>query len=113
MARFQSFEELVRYIKENSDIVDVISEYVELKRVGSQWMGRCPFHDDKTPSFSVSGEKGLYHCFGCGASGDAIKFIMEIEKLSYPEAIEKLASIYNFKLDYTSGKSFIKLDVLE
>ncbi|GEM_PF-2234341 len=90
MARFETFEELVQYIKDNVDIVDVISDYVELKRVGSQWMGRCPFHPDKNPSFSVSGEKGLYHCFGCGASGDVIKFIEDIENVSFLEALEIL-----------------------
>ncbi len=92
MARFENFEELVQYIKDNIDIVDVISEYVELKRVGSQWMGRCPFHADRTPSFSVSGEKGLFHCFGCGASGDVIKFIEDIENVSFLEALQILGA---------------------
>ena len=90
MGKFQSFEELVSYIKEHADIIDVISDYVELKRVGAQWMGKCPFHPDKNPSFSVSGEKGLYHCFGCGASGDVIKFIEDIEGVSFIEALEIL-----------------------
>jgi DNA primase len=105
--------ESIENLKSIIDIVDVIGNYLQLKKEGSNYKALCPFHSEKTPSFVVSPTKQIYHCFGCGASGDAIKFIMEIEKLSYPEAIEKLASMYNFKLDYTSGKSFIKLDVLE
>jgi DNA primase len=105
--------ESIENLKSIIDIVDVISNYLQLKKVGSNYKALCPFHSEKTPSFVVSPSKQIYHCFGCGASGDAIKFIMEIEKLSYPEAIEKLASMYNFKLDYTSSKSFIKLDILE
>jgi DNA primase len=105
--------ESIENLKSIIDIVDVIGNYLQLKKEGSNYKALCPFHSEKTPSFVVSPAKQIYHCFGCGASGDAIKFIMEMEKLSYPEAIEKLASMYNFKLDYTSNKSFVKLDVLE
>jgi DNA primase len=105
--------ESIENLKSIIDIVDVIGNYLQLKKEGSNYKALCPFHSEKTPSFVVSPAKQIYHCFGCGASGDAIKFIMEMEKLSYPEAIEKLASMYNFKLDYTSSKSFIKLDILE
>jgi DNA primase len=105
--------ESIENLKSIADIVDVVGNYVQLKKQGSNYTALCPFHSEKTPSFIVSPAKQIYHCFGCGASGDAIKFLMEIEKLSYPEAIEKLADIYNFKLEYTKGNSFIKTDLLE
>ncbi|WP_201352191.1 DNA primase [Hydrogenimonas urashimensis] len=93
----------IEQLKQTIDIVDVIGNYVELKKNGSNFKGLCPFHNEKTPSFIVSPTKQFYKCFGCGAGGDAIKFVMEFEKLSYPEAIEKLASQYNFTLRYTQG----------
>ncbi|ASM39519.1 DNA primase [Campylobacter sputorum subsp. bovis] len=68
----------------------------------------CPFHDDKNPSMSISSDKGLFHCFSCGAGGDAIKFVMDYEKLSYPEAVEKIASISNFALNYIKTQNDIK-----
>ncbi len=105
--------ESIENLKSLVDITDVIGNYVQLKKQGSNFVALCPFHSEKTPSFVVSPNKQIYHCFGCGASGDAIKFIMEIEKLTYPEAIEKLASMYNFKLEYTKGNSFIHIDLLE
>jgi len=91
-------------LKARIDIVDVIGNYVELKKAGANYKGLCPFHDEKSPSFSVSPSKQFYHCFGCQASGDAIKFVMEYEKLSYPEAVEKLAAQYNYSLAYTQGQ---------
>ena len=69
-------------LKENLEIVDIISSYIPLKKSGSSFKAPCPFHNEKTPSFTVNGSKGLYHCFGCKAGGDAIKFVMEYEKLS-------------------------------
>ena len=78
-------------IKSVADIVSVIGDYVELKRAGSNYVGLCPFHNEKTPSFSVSPSKGIFHCFGCGVGGDVISFIMQKEGLSYPEAIKFLA----------------------
>ncbi len=84
-----------RFIEEllaRSDIVDVVSEYVQLtKRSGSNRFGLCPFHSEKTPSFSVSPDKQIYHCFGCGKGGNVIGFIMEVENLTFPEAVEFLA----------------------
>ncbi|BBG64709.1 DNA primase [Hydrogenimonas sp.] len=94
----------IEQLKQTVDIVDVVGNYVELKKSGSNFQGLCPFHDENSPSFVVSPSKQLYKCFGCGAGGDAIKFLMEFEKLSYPEAIEKLASQYNFTLRYTKGE---------
>ncbi|MDD3500153.1 MAG: DNA primase [Sulfurovum sp.] len=95
----------IESLKNSIDIVDVIGNYIELKKAGANYKANCPFHGEKTPSFVVSPSKQIYHCFGCGAGGDTIKFVMEIEKLSYPEAIEKLASMYNFSLRYTKGSS--------
>ncbi|MFP4333631.1 MAG: DNA primase, partial [Campylobacterales bacterium] len=93
----------IEQLKAVVDIVDVISYYLPLKKNGANYTALCPFHDEKTPSFSVSAPKQIYHCFGCGAGGDAIKFVMEYEKLDYKEAIEKLATIFNFTLSYEKG----------
>lgn len=95
----------IESLKNSIDIVDVIGNYVELRKAGANYKANCPFHGEKTPSFVVSPSKQIYHCFGCGVGGDSIKFVMELEKLSYPEAIEKLASMYNFSLRYTKGSS--------
>ena len=85
-------EKFITELKDRSDIVDVVSGYVRLtKRSGANLFGLCPFHSEKTPSFSVSPDKQIYHCFGCGKGGGVINFIMEIENLSYPEAVEFLA----------------------
>ena len=85
-------EKFITELTDRSDIVDVVSSYVRLsKRSGSNQFGLCPFHSEKTPSFSVSADKQIYHCFGCGKGGGVISFIMEIESLSYPEAVEFLA----------------------
>ena len=85
-------ESFLTELVERNDIVDVVSEYVHLgKRSGSNIFGLCPFHNEKTPSFSVSPDKQIYHCFGCGKGGGVINFIMEIENLTFPEAVEKLA----------------------
>lgn len=82
------------------DIVDIIGSYVDLRKSGSNFSACCPFHDEKTPSFMVNGSKGLYHCYGCGVGGDAIKFVMEYEKLNFVEAIERIADLCNFTLEY-------------
>jgi len=82
----------VQQIKDRVDIVEVISRYVTLTKAGSNYKGRCPFHKDDTPSFSVSPEKGLWHCFGCGAGGDVIGFLMKIENIPFIEAAGRLAT---------------------
>ncbi len=105
--------ESIENLKSIIDIVDVIGNYIQLKKQGSNYTALCPFHSEKTPSFVVSPSKQIFHCFGCGASGDTIKFIMDIEKLSYPQAIEKLANMYNFRLEYTSSNNFVHIDLLE
>ena len=85
-------------IRDRADIVDLIGEYVDLKRSGSNYMGLCPFHSEKTPSFSVSPSKSIFKCFGCGVGGDVITFIMKRENLNFPEAVEFLAEKYNIRL---------------
>jgi len=82
----------VRAIKERVDLVSVVSRYLTLTKSGQGFKGRCPFHKDDTPSFTVSPEKGLWHCFGCGEGGDLFGFVMKIERLTFPEALERLAS---------------------
>ena len=84
-------DELIEEIKSSNDIVDIISQYVVLKRSGRNFLGLCPFHKEKTPSFSVSPDKQIFHCFGCGVGGDVITFINKIENLGYRESIEMLA----------------------
>ena len=86
-------------IRDRADIVDLIGEYVDLKRSGSNYMGLCPFHSEKTPSFSVSPSKSIFKCFGCGVGGDVITFVMKRENLSFPEAVEFLADKYNVRLE--------------
>lgn len=86
-------------IRDRADIVDLIGEYVDLKRSGSNYMGLCPFHSEKTPSFSVSPSKSIFRCFGCGVGGDVITFVMKRENLSFPEAVEFLADKYNVRLE--------------
>ena len=95
----------IEHLRNSIDIADVVGAYVSLKRSGSSLVGLCPFHDDKSPSMHVSSNRGLYHCFSCGAGGDAIKFVMEYEKLSYPQAIEKLASMFGIELEYSNEKT--------
>ena len=86
------------------DIVEVIGHSVQLKKHGTGYKGLCPFHAENTPSFNVSGTKQFYHCFGCGASGDAIKFLREHDGLTFMEAIEKLASIANVEIPKSYSK---------
>lgn len=102
----------IENLKNRIDIVEVIGSYIELKKSGANYKARCPFHGENTPSFVVSPAKQIYHCFGCGAGGDAIKFVMEYEKLTYPEALEKLADDFGIKLTY-SKNSFEKRDELK
>jgi DNA primase len=97
-------QDSIEALKSRLDIVDVVGNYIELKKAGGNFKAPCPFHDEKSPSFVVSPQKQIYHCFGCGAGGDSVKFVMEYEKLNYPEALEKLAENYNFTLSYTDNK---------
>ena len=78
---------------DRADIVEVVDRRVRLKKSGRNYMACCPFHEEKTPSFSVNQEKQFYHCFGCGASGNAIGFLMAFENLDFPRAVESLAQL--------------------
>ena len=84
-------EDVVEEVRTRNDIVDVISGYVKLQKKGANYFGLCPFHNEKSPSFSVSPQKQMYYCFGCGAGGNAITFIMEYENYTFPEALKVLA----------------------
>jgi DNA primase len=97
-------QDSIEALKARLDVVDVVGSYIELKKAGANFKAPCPFHDEKTASFVVSPQKQIYHCFGCGVGGDSVKFVMEYEKLNYPEALEKLANSYNFTLTYTDKK---------
>lgn len=84
-------EHVIEQIRSQSDIVDVISDYMQLTKRGRNYFGLCPFHGEQTPSFSVSQEKQIFHCFGCGAGGNAITFVMDIEHIPFPDALVKLS----------------------
>jgi DNA primase len=98
MAGDETRDEIIARIKEQADIVQIIGEHVELKRSGSRFLGLCPFHGEKTPSFSVQAEKGFFHCFGCGESGDVISFMMKYHHLDFPTALRQLAEKYRIEL---------------
>ena len=84
-------EEIIDEVRMKNDIVDVVSGYVKLQRRGGRYWGLCPFHNEKSPSFSVTQEKQMYHCFGCGAGGNVFTFLMNYENFSFPEAVKALA----------------------
>ena len=96
MVRYDSG--LIEEIKANTDIVEVVSQYVSLKRKGRNYFGLCPFHNEKSPSFSVSETKQIFHCFGCGAGGDVIGFLKKIENIEFKDAVEMLAERANITL---------------
>ena len=85
----------IQRILDTADITEVVSEFITLRRRGVNMLGLCPFHNEKTPSFTVSPAKGIYKCFGCGKGGNAVNFIMDHENLNYPEALKWLARKYN------------------
>ena len=88
-----------------ANILQVVQEYVPLKRAGATYKGLCPFHAEKTPSFHVNPEKGFFHCFGCGAGGDVFKFLELHEKLAFPEAVKTLAQKFGIALPERSDGS--------
>ena len=97
-------DEDIARVRETADIVAVVSEHVQLKRVGRRWAGLCPFHSEKSASFSVNAEQGLYYCFGCGAKGDVITFVREIDHLDFAAAVERLAAASGITLRYTDAR---------
>lgn len=113
-------EEFIEEVRQKINIVDIIEPYVQLKKSGRNLFGLCPFHEEKTPSFSVSEGKQIFHCFSCGRGGNVFKFLMEIENLSFPEAVEKVADFVGIALpksyqssassDYNSQATVLKQD---
>src|SRR5690606_23870484 len=91
-------EEVIEDIKKANDIVDIVGEYIQLKKQGKNFFGLCPFHGENTPSFSVTQEKQIFHCFGCGKGGNVVTFLMEIENFSFVEAIKFLANRSNIPI---------------
>ena len=89
----------IERVRDAVDMVELVGAKTDLRRVGSRWQGLCPFHDERTPSFSVNPEDKLYYCFGCQKGGDAIGFVQEVEGLDFPEAVETLAERYNVRLE--------------
>ncbi len=98
-------DRLVQEILDKTDIVAVIGDHVRLTKKGGRWVGLCPFHNEKTPSFSVDPDKGLFYCFGCQKGGSAVQFLMELEKLSFPEAMENLAAKAGIGLEIEEAPS--------
>lgn len=98
-------EQKVEEIRNAADIVDIISGHVHLRKRGKNFVGLCPFHQEKTPSFTVSEDKQIYHCFGCGAGGNAFKFLMEFKNISFVEAVEEIADHLGIKIDYESSQA--------
>lgn len=106
-------DELLEEIKSKNDIIDIISEYVTLKRSGRSFFGLCPFHKEKSPSFSVSPDKQIFHCFGCGVGGDVFRFISKIENVNFKEAVELLANRANVQLPILENSGDEKLAILK
>ena len=98
-------EQSIEKIRNIADIYDVISSYVELKKRGRNFFGLCPFHGEKTASFSVNTDKQFYKCFGCGSGGGSINFVMEIDNLDFADAVKHLAQNFNITLDIQGGDS--------
>ena len=98
-------DETIEKVRETSDIVSIVTDYVPLKRSGANYVGLCPFHNEKTPSFTVSDTKQFFHCFGCGEGGDAITFIMKMENLSFPEAVKFLADKFGITIKEEGPKN--------
>ena len=99
-------ENFVEEVRQRADIVEVISDYIKLKRQGKNFVGLCPFHQEKTPSFSVNREKNLYYCFGCGAGGDSFSFLMDIDNLSFIEAAKALAERFGVPIPEKRDKGY-------
>ncbi len=98
-------KESIENLSQRLNIVDIIENYIEVKKQGSSFVCICPFHADKNPSMHINPIKGFYHCFACKAGGDAFKFVMDYEKLSFTDAVEKIANLCNFTLSYTKEKN--------
>ena len=102
-----SYQQAVEQIKNNLDIVEVVSRYVVLKKTGRNYQGLCPFHNEKTPSFVVTPDKQIFKCFGCGEGGDVITFLMKITNQNFNEVIEEQASNLGIELPKKNIKNAI------
>ncbi|MGH8015379.1 MAG: CHC2 zinc finger domain-containing protein, partial [Candidatus Zixiibacteriota bacterium] len=99
-------QETIEQIRQATDIVDVIGEFVRLKKRGKNYTALCPFHTERTPSFSVSQDKQIYHCFGCGKGGNSFTFLMEHERMSFIETVRYLAKKANITIREEGGSGF-------
>ena len=106
-------DDIIAEVRAASDIVDVVSDYVRLKKKGSNFFGLCPFHQEKTPSFSVNPELGIFKCFGCGAGGDVFRFVREVEGMSFPESVRTLAEKAGIELPEEGETSRERADAME
>jgi DNA primase len=97
--------DFIEEVNQRTDLVDIISGHIELKKRGKEYLGLCPFHDEKTPSFSVSPTKKLAYCFGCSWGGNAIKFLMELNRVSFVDAVLDLARSANIPVRYEDGST--------
>ena len=111
MARYS--EEILNEVRQSNDIVDVISQYVHLKRSGRNYFGLCPFHNEKSPSFSVSPDKQIFHCFGCGVGGNVITFVSQIEGLNFVETVQMLAERANIQLPTLQNNGDTQREILK
>ena len=108
-------QETINTIRENTDIVELISQYLPLKRSGKNFVALCPFHKEKTPSFTISPDKQIFYCFGCGKGGNVYSFLMEYEKISFLEAVKILANKAGISLTITSkeeSRAYSQIDAL-
>lgn len=108
-------QETIEMVRQQTNIVDVVGQYVQLKKSGKNYLGLCPFHNEKSPSFSVAEDKQIFHCFGCAKGGNVFSFIQEIEGLSFPESVEKVADLANISvsLNLTNRPQVMSPKVLE
>ena len=105
MSGYDLSRPVLEQLREAADIVAVVGEHLTLRKTGRNYVGLCPFHGEKTPSFSVSREKGTYYCFGCKRGGDVIDFVMEIERVGFAEAVERLADRFGVRLPPASPEA--------
>ncbi len=98
-------ESKIEEIRNSTDIVDLVGEFVQLRKRGKNFIGLCPFHNEKTPSFTVNEEKQIFHCFGCHSGGNVFKFLMEYEKISFVEAVQELAERGGITLEFDNYQS--------
>lgn len=106
-------DEIIDEVRQTNDIVDIISQYVHLKRSGRNFFGLCPFHNEKSPSFSVSPDKQIFHCFGCGVGGNVFTFLTKIEGISFVEAVQTLAERSNIQLPTLENNQDFKKEELK